>query len=214
MPRRGTTGKTFIYWQPFISAEQAKSFHVKEAQQLFKEIESMTRGEVILLHYEKWKEKRKNDKKFAEESCDDELQNRIEVKKAFQKDYLSRMDELRELQEVQPVKIRFEQWKKTEPWKQRLVLHEKCVKYIKMEIKDREVFRRNLGISKVSTLMARLSNEPLPVELLCNDLVPVVQPKIQKAILRLKETLTFNTMFSYWRRWAFLEERSYASKTN
>ncbi len=170
---------------------EAKSFHVKEAQQLFKEIESMTRREVILLRYEKWKEKRKNDKKFAEESYDDELQNRIEVKKAFQKDYQSRMDELRELQEVQPVKVRFEQWKKTDPWKQRLILHEKCVKYIKMEINDREVFRRNPGISKVSTLMARLSNEPLPVALLCNNLVPVAKLKIQEAILRLKETLTF-----------------------
>jgi len=171
--------------------EEAKSFHVKEAQQLFKEIESMPRREVILLRYEKWKEKRKNDKKFAEESYDDELQNRIEVKKAFQKDYQSRMDELRELQEVQPVKVRFEQWKKTEPWKQGLILHEKCVKYIKMEINAREVFQRSLGISKVSTLMARLSNEPPPVELPCNDLVPAAKLKIQEAILRLKETLTF-----------------------
>ena len=62
----------------------------------------------------------------------------------------------------------------------------------KMEIKDREVFRRGLEISKVSTLIARLSNEPLPVELLCNDLVPVAQSDQKMAILRLKETLTFD----------------------
>ena len=63
-----------------------------------------------------------------------------------------------------------------------------------MEIKDREVFRRGLEISKVSTLMARLSNKPFPVELLCNDLVPVAKSpqKIQEAIQRLKATLTFN----------------------
>ena len=174
--------------------EEATSFHIEETQRLYHEIESMPREEVIALRYEKWQEKRKADKEFSEKYYDDELLNRIEVQKALLKDYQSRMDEIRELNERQPVNIRFEQWKKTEPWKQRLILHEKCVKYVKMEIKDREVFRRGLEISKVSTLIARLSNEPLPVELLCNDLVPVAKSpqKIQEAIQRLKETLTFN----------------------
>ena len=174
--------------------EEAKSFHIEETQRLYHEIESMTREEVITLRYENWQEKRKADKEFSEKYYDDELLNRIEVQKALLKDYQSRMDEIRELNERQPVNIRFEQWKKTELWNQRLILHEKCVKYVKMEIKDREVFRRGLEISKVSTLIARLSNEPLPVELLCNDLVPVAKSpqKIQEAIQRLKETLTFN----------------------
>ena len=173
---------------------EAKSFHIKETKRLYHAIESMTREEVITLRYENWQEKRKADKEFSEKYYDDELLNRIEVQKALLKDYQSRMDEIRELNERQPVNIRFEQWKTTEPWKQRLILHEKCVKYVKMEIKNREVFRRGLEISKVSTLIARLSNEPLPVELLCNDLVPVAKSpqKIQEAIQRLKETLTFN----------------------
>ena len=173
---------------------EAKSFHIKETKRLYHAIESMTREEVINLRYEKWQEKRQADKEFNEKYYDDELLNRIEVKKALLKDYQSRMDEIRKLNERQPVKIRFEQWKKTEPWKQKLILHEKCVKYVKMEIKDREVFRRGLEISKVSTLMARLSNKPFPVELLCNDLVPVAKSpqKIQEAIQRLKATLTFN----------------------
>ena len=173
---------------------EAKSFHIKETKRLYHEIESMTREEVTNLRYEKWQEKRQADKEFNEKYYDDELLNRIEVKKALLKDYQSRMDEIRKLNERQPVKVRFEQWKKTEPWKQKLILHEKCVKYVKMEIKDREVFRRGLEISKVSTLMARLSNKPFPVELLCNDLVPVAKSpqKIQEAIQRLKATLTFN----------------------
>ncbi len=173
---------------------EAKSFHIEETKRLYHEIESMTREEVIILRYEKWQEKRQADKEFNEKYYDDELLNRIEVKKALLKDYQSRMDEIRELNERQPVKVRFEQWEKTEPWKQKLILHEKCVKYIKMEIKDREVFRRGLEISKVSSLMARLSNKPFPVELLCNDLVPVAKSpqKIQEAIQRLKATLTFN----------------------
>ncbi|MEE3346798.1 MAG: hypothetical protein VX186_01430 [Nitrospinota bacterium] len=173
---------------------EAKFFHIKETKRLYHEIESMTREEVINLRYEKWQEKRQADKEFNEKYYDDELLNRIEVKKALLKDYQSRMDEIRKLNERQPVKVRFEQWKKTEPWKQKLILHEKCVKYVKMEIKDREVFRRGLEISKVSTLMARLSNKPFPVELLCNDLVPVAKSpqKIQETIQRLKATLTFN----------------------
>jgi hypothetical protein len=41
--------------------------------------------------------------------------------------------------------------------------------------------------------VAQLSNEPLPVELLCNDLVPVTQSsnKIQKMVLGLKKILKF-----------------------
>lgn len=175
--------------------EEAKSLHIKEATQLYKEIDSMTREAVITLRYEKWQEKRTKDKQFHEEYYDEELLNRIEVRKAFQKDYQSRINEIERLQQRQPVKVRFKQWKKTEPWRQRLILHEKCVKYIKMEIKEKEIYRRDLEVSKVSTLIARLSNEPLPVELLCNDLVPVTESpeKIQETILRLKETLTFKS---------------------
>ena len=173
--------------------EEAKSFHIKEAKILYWEIETMTREAVITLRYEKWRKKRKADKKFHEEYYDDELLNRVEVRKAFQTDYQSRIDEIQKLKQRQPVKARFDHWKKTEPWKQRLILREKCVKYVKREIKDREVFRQDLEVSKVSTLVAQLSNEPLPVELLCNDLVPVTQSsnKIQEMVLGLKEILNF-----------------------
>lgn len=172
---------------------EAKSFHVKEAKSLYREIETMTREAVITLRYEKWRKKRKADKEFHEEYYDKELLNRVEVRKAFQEDYQSRIDEIQKLKQRQPVKARFDHWKKTEPWKQGLILHEKCVKYVKMEIKDREVFRQDLEVSKVSTLVAQLSNEPLPVELLCNDLVPVTQSanKVQEMVLGLKEILNF-----------------------
>jgi hypothetical protein len=173
--------------------EEVKSFHVKEAKNLYREIETMTSEAVIILRYEKWRKKKKDDKKFHEEYYNEELLSRIEVRKAFQIDYQSRIDEIQRLKQRQPVKARFDHWKKTEPWKQRLILREKCVKYVKMEIKDRDVFRKDLEISKVSTLVAQLSNEPLPVELLCNDLVPVTQSsnKIQKMVLGLKKILKF-----------------------
>ena len=117
--------------------------------------------------------------------------SRIEFRKVFQAVHQSRIEEIQKLKQLQPVTARFDQCKKTEPWRQRLILHEKCVKYVKMELKDREVYRQDLEVSKVSTLVAQLSNEPLPVELLCNDLVPVTQSskKIQEAVLRLKEIL-------------------------
>ena len=64
---------------------------------------------------------------------------------------------------------------------------------MKVEIKDREIFRQDLEVSKISTLLAQLSNEPLPVELLCSNLVPIARSSkdIQKAVLRLKEVLNF-----------------------
>ena len=173
--------------------EEAKSFHVKETEALYRQIESMTGKEVITLRYEKWKEKRKADEKFHEDYYADELLNRIEVQKSFQKDYQSRVEEIQALKKTQPIKARFDQWQKTEPWKQRLILHEKCVKYVKMEIKDREVFRQDLEVSKVSTLVAQLSNKPLPVESLCNDLMPAIKSskKIKEVVLRLKGILSF-----------------------
>jgi hypothetical protein len=174
--------------------EEAKSFHLKDTQRLFYEIKNMKREEVINLRYEKWSEKRKADNKFYEDYYDAELLNRIEVHKALLTDYQSRSKEVQSLHVPQPVKLRFEQWIKTEPWKQRLVLQEKCVKYVKMEIKDREVFQKDLEVSKISTLMAQISNKPLSVDMLCNHIVPETNSplKIQEAILRLKQTLTFD----------------------
>ena len=179
--------------------EEAKSLHIKKTQHLYQEIESMTKEEVIDLRYDKWRAKRKADKKFHEKYYDDELLNRIKVQKALLKDYQSREEEIRELNTLQPVKVRFEKWKKSEFWEKRLILHEKCVKYVKMEIKDENVFRQGLEISKVSSLMARLTNKPYSVELLCNDLVPVVQSPqmIQKAILGLKEALTYKYFIQF-----------------
>ena len=173
--------------------EEAKSFHIKETEALYHEIDRMTREEVITLRYKKWRKKRLTDKKFHEDYYDNELLSRNEFRKVFQADYQLRIEEIQRLKQHQPVKARFDQWKKTEPWRQRLILHEKCVKYVKMEIEDREIFRQDLEVSKVSTLVAQLSNEPLPVELLCNDLVPITQSakKIQEAVLRLKEILNF-----------------------
>jgi hypothetical protein len=173
--------------------EEVKSFHVKEAKNLYREIETMTRKEVIILRYEKWRKKKKEDKKFHEEYYNEELLSRIEVRKAFQINHQSRIDEIQKLNQRQPVKVRFDHWKKTEPWKQRLILREKCVKYVKMEMKNREVFRQDLEVSKLSNLLAQLSNEPLPVELLCNDLVPVTQSsnKVQEMVLGLKKILSF-----------------------
>lgn len=173
--------------------EEAKSFHIEETQLIYREIESMTREEVISLRYKKWKEKGKTDKKFQEKYYADELLNRVEVRKTSQKDYQSRMDEIHKLKQRQSIKTRFDQWKKTEPWKQRLILLEKCVKYIKVEIKDNAISRKNLEVTKVSTLLAQLSNEPLPVELLCSNLLPIAKSskEIQKGVLRLKEALNF-----------------------
>jgi hypothetical protein len=173
--------------------EEVKSFHMKEAKNLYREIETMTREAVIILRYEKWRKKKKEDKKFHEEYYDEELLSRVKVRKAFQTDYQSRIDEIQRLKQRQPAKAKFDHWKKTETWKQRLILREKCVKYVKMEIKDREVFRQDLEVSKVSTLLAQLSNEPLPVELLCNDFVPVTRSsnKIQEMVLGLKEIMNF-----------------------
>ncbi len=173
--------------------EEAKSFHINETKRLYNEIDTMTYLEVITLRYEKWRKKRFKDKKFHEKYYDDELLSRIEFRKVFQADYQLRIDEINALKKNQPVKIRFDKWKKTEPWKQRLILHEKCVKYIKMEMEDREVFRQELEVPKVATLVAQLSNEPLPVELLCDNLVPVTSSadKVQEAVFRLKEVLNF-----------------------
>lgn len=174
--------------------EEAKSLHINETKRLYHEIDTMTYLEVITLRYEKWRKKRTNDKKFHEKYYDDELLNRIDVRKSFQEKYQTRIDEINKLKISQPVKVRFDKWKKTEPWKQRLILHEKCVKYVKMEMENREVYRKDLEIPKVATLVAQISNEPLPVELLCDDnLVPVTSSsgKVQETVLRLKQVLSF-----------------------
>ena len=41
-----------------IMVDEAKSFHVKEAKNLYREIKTMTSEAVIILRYEKWRKKK------------------------------------------------------------------------------------------------------------------------------------------------------------
>ena len=62
--------------------EEAKSFHINETKKLYRELDNMTFAEVIDLRYSKFLEKRKADKKYREESYDEELQTRKKERKS------------------------------------------------------------------------------------------------------------------------------------
>ncbi len=173
--------------------EEAKSFHIKETKKLYRELDEMTLTEVIYLRYEKFLEKRKADKKFREDSYDQELQTRIEERKVKLEDDQSKMDELNNLHFEKPVEIRFGKWKKIKPWQKRLILREKCIKFFNKQMEDRQTQRDGLKTSRVATLVSRAEKEPLEIELLCEDLVPIsTDPKeIQNSILRIKESMNF-----------------------
>ena len=173
--------------------EEAKSFHINETKKLYRELVRMTFSEVIDLHYSNFLGKIKADKKFREDSYDEELQIREKERKNKIEDDQSKIDELKNLLLKKPVKIRFGQWKAIQPWHQRLILREKCIKYFKKEIEDNQTQNNGLKTSKVTTLLSRVGQEPLKIENLCEDLVPMTtDPQaIQSSILRLKESMNF-----------------------
>ena len=173
--------------------EEATSFHVSKARQLYRELNEMTLADVIDLRYKKLLEKRKADKKFKEDSYEQELQIRIKERKTKLASNLSKIEELKSLQKIEPVKLRSEQWKKKEPWKQSMILREKCIKFFKQELKSQKNQRGDLQTSKVSTLISRVGKEPLEIENLCENLVfSSASPKdIQDSILNLKESMNF-----------------------
>ena len=92
-----------------------------------------------------------------------------------------------------PVKERFSQWRKIQPWKQRLILQEKCIKYFKKQVEDSQTQHNGLKTSKVNTLVSRVGQEPLEIENLCEGLVPMSSDPqvIKSSILRLKESMNF-----------------------
>ena len=173
--------------------EEAKSFHIKEAGKLYRELDEMTLAEVIDLKYKKFLEKRKSDKKFKEKSYDEELLTRVKERKEKLKDDQSKIEELKNLHQSKPIKVRFGKWEKIKPWQQRLILREKCIKYFKKEIEDRNFQTDGLKTSKVTTLVSRVGKGPLEIENLCEDLVPGASnpQEIQSSILRLKESMNF-----------------------
>ncbi len=173
--------------------EEAKSFHVNETKKLYRELDEMTLTEVIDLRYEKFLEKRKADKKFREKSYDEELQTRIKERKTKLKDNQSKIEALKSLQQKKPVKVRFGKWGELKPWQQRLILREKCIKFFKMQLEDRQTQKDGLKTSKVATLISRAGKEPLEIEYLCEDLVSKANhpEDIQGSILRLKESMNF-----------------------
>ena len=173
--------------------EEAQSFHIKETKKLYRELDRMTFAEVIDLRYSKLLEKRKTDKKYREDSYDEELQTREKERKSKLKNDDAKIEELKNLHMKKPVKVRFDQWGKIQPWQQRLILREKCIKYFKRQIEDNQTQNNGLKTSKVSTLVSRAGQEPLEIENLCEGLVPMTSDPqvIQSSILRLKKSMNF-----------------------
>jgi hypothetical protein len=173
--------------------EEAKSFHINETKKLYRELDNMTFAEVIDLRYSKFLEKRKADKKYREESYDEELQTRKRERKSKLEENRAKIEELKNLKMKKPVKVRFSQWKKIQPWQQRLILREKCIKYFKKQLEDSQTQNNGLKTSKVTTLVSRVGQEPLEIENLCEGLVPMTSDPlvIKSSILRLKESMNF-----------------------
>ncbi len=173
--------------------EEAQSFHINETRKLYRELDRMTFAQVIDLRYSKFLEKRKTDKKFREDSYDEELQTREKERKSKLEDDRAKIEELKNLHMKKPIKVRFGQWEKTQPWQQRLILQEQCIKYFKRQIEDNQTHSNGLKTSKVTTLVSRAGQEPLAIENLCDGLVPMTSDPqvIQRSILSLKESMNF-----------------------
>lgn len=173
--------------------EEATSLHISETKKLYRELDKMTLADVIDLRYKKFLEKRNADKKFMEESYDKELQVRIKERKSKLADNPSKIEELKNLNQSKPFKIRFEKWKELKPSQKKLILRDKCIKFIKKELADRKTQKGILKASKALTLISRVGKEPLEIENLCEKLVSssTSQKDIQDSILRLKESMNF-----------------------
>ena len=173
--------------------EEAQSFHIDETKKLYRELDRMTFAEVIDLRYSKFLEKRKGDKKFREDSYDEELQTREKERKSKLENDLAKIEELKKLHLKKPVKVRFGQWGKILPWQQRLILREKCIKYFKKQVEDSQIQNNGLKTSNVTTMVSRVGQEPLEIENLCEGLVPMTSDPqvVQNSILSLKESMNF-----------------------
>ena len=173
--------------------EEATSLHISETRKLYRELDKMTLADVIDLRYNNFLEKRNADKKFMEESYDQELQIRIKERTSKLEDNPSKIEELKNLNQNKPFKIRFEKWKEFKPWQKKLILRDKCIKFIKKELADRKIQKGGLKTSKASTLTSRVGKEPLEIENLCANLVSssTSQEGVQDSILRLKESMSF-----------------------
>ena len=173
--------------------EKAKSFNISESKKLYRELKEMPMADVFDLRYKKFLEKRNSDAKFKEDSYEEELQIRIKERKSKLEGNPSKIKELENLNQHKPFKIRFEKWKKLELWQQKIILRDKCVKFVKKELVDRKTQTSGLKISKVSALISRIGKKPLEIENLCENLVSssTGQEDIQASILRLKESMNF-----------------------
>jgi hypothetical protein len=173
--------------------EEAKSFHINETKKLYRELDNMTFAEVIVLRYSKFLKKRKANKKYKEESYDEELQIRKKERKSKLEDNRAKIEELKNLHMKKPVKVRFNQWGKIQPWQKQLILREKCIKFFKKQVEDSQTQNNGLKTSKVTTLLALVGQEPLEIENLCEGLVPMTSDPqvIKSSILRLKGSMNF-----------------------
>ena len=162
------------------------------AQKLYEELNAMTPREVVDLRYRKQQKKLEEDKTFRDASFEEQQKNReqadIERK--------SRHELALQTLIAKPIKNKnhdAEEWQESEPWQKKMILRNKCIKYLKLEQIDGQRRKNVLELSRVDSVLDRPKNTSWLIPEYCKHLFPDTNKNktALKAMQLLKEKMNY-----------------------
>lgn len=176
-----------------VMMAEARDFHLEVAKTLYVELEQMTKGQVIALRYQKWKDKRKEDKEFRLDSWQKQLDARELTRQEKKIQYQASGDELIAARTEADDQVWEATWDRMESWQKGMVLREKCVKFTEMERKKNLEKTRALDLTRTAALLEKPASLPWTTAELCASYVPFTRDgkMVDVAIETLKNRMNY-----------------------
>ncbi len=172
--------------------EEGYRFHLIKAYHKFMVLKDLSLEQAYMNRYRRWKKKWVSDAEFRKQFS----QEKMELGKVLQKVRAERYDEelekIYKSQQIIPDQIRGS-WDQLAPWQRGLILREKCIHFIELEIKDD---RRKMQVKSFSSQeivsMNRKFLQYTPAEY-CEGLVPIglEEKYVEKALSSLKRGMNY-----------------------
>jgi len=175
-----------------VVVEEVMQFHPLRAWNLFVELKELSYQQSFDDRYKRYKQQWEEDPEFRQKILEERIPGRKEARKTRRQDYDR---EIQGILDPGPLSARSpkEQWRQSDAWHRGLILREKCLHFIEMEIRDFENRRRLSEAPKRGAFLTRPRISDLTPAEYCHDLIPVghKDAKVDEALHNLKRGMNY-----------------------
>jgi hypothetical protein len=175
-----------------VIVEEVRQFHPLSAWNLFVELKELSHQKSFDDRYKRYKQRWEEDPEFRQQILKERIPERKEARKRRRLGYEQEIEDILESSQIS-VRSPKEQWSRADAWHRGLILREKCLQFIEMEIRDFENRRRLSEAPKRGAFLTRPRITDLTPAEYCQNLVPVSHKddKVDEALHNLKQGMNY-----------------------